>query len=406
MKYKAKVISIIVFLSIFILLVSCISQKTEWQGTIEEVDGITVVKNPKEPMFGELILDLEEDLCIGREDDENYQFHRAYALAVDSEDNIYVADAGNSRIQKFSKNGNYILTIGRKGQGPGEFGLPTDLEIADTTGHIYVVDKNDLYVLGGRRIQIFSTSGEYLKGFALEHSISQFFLDTDGFIFSVSSLRDEEGRKTKIVKLNSEGKLIKECAKFSDHKSVQRNSGEASVSFRTIHAFTPELLLTALDEQTFAYAHNLRYEIFAIDNNCNVILKIQAAEKPQAITRSEKDHIIGQLEEHLSRRGIKWPKGVLEEACDFPSSRPFFRGIKTDDLQRLYLWRVKSVLDKSEEQVFDVFSKDGYLIHRIRMGFLPELIKDGHLYDIDEGEDTGEVFIRRYNIKNWDQIKK
>jgi hypothetical protein len=405
MKNKYLVILAICFFISLVFLSANQGQKPQWKGTIEEEDGVTVVKNPKEPMYGELILDLEEDLCIGREDDENYQFYRASALAVDSEDNIYVADAGNSRIQKFNKNGNYILTIGRKGQGPGEFELPTDLEIDVTTGHIYVVDRNDLYVLGGRRIQIFSSSGEYLKGFALEHSISQFFLDTDGFIFSVFSLRDEEGRKTKIVKLNSEGKLIKECAEFSDQKSVQIKSGEASGSFRAIHAYTPGLLLTAIDEQTFVYTQTLRYEIFVIDNNCNVILKIQGDEKPQSITRSEKNHIIGQLEEHLSRRGSKWPKGVIEEACDFPSSRPFFRGITTDDLQRSYLWRVKLVLDKSEEQVFDVYSKDGYFIHRIRMGFLPELIKDGHLYDIDENEDTGEVFIIRYKIKNWSEIK-
>ncbi len=245
-----------------------------------------------------------------------------------------------------------------------------------------------------------------MKGFALEHSISQFFLDTDGFIFSVYSLRDEEGNKAKIVKLNSEGKLIKECAEFLDQKSVQIKSREASGSFRALHAYTPGLLLTAIDEQTFAYTQTLRYEIFVIDNNCNVILKIQADEKPQSITRSEKDYIIGQLEEHLSRRGSKWPKGVLEEACAFPSSRPFFRGITTDDLQRLYLWRVKSVFDKSEEQVFDVFSKDGYFIHRIRMGFLPELVKNGYLYNIEEDDDTGEVFIKRYKIKNWEQIKE
>ncbi|NVM56388.1 MAG: hypothetical protein HWN66_22005, partial [Candidatus Helarchaeota archaeon] len=53
----------------------------------------------------------------------------------------------------------------------------------------------------------------------------------------------------------------------------------------------------------------------------------------------------------------------------------------------------------------DVFSKDGYFIHRIRMGFLPELIKDGRLYDIDEDEDTGEELVKRFKIKNWDQIK-
>lgn len=406
MKNKNKFVLIVLSISALMILVSCQQQKAEWKGTIEEENGVTVVKNPNEPMYGELILDIEEDLCIGREDDENYQFYRVSALAVDSKDNIYVVDAGNSHIQKFNKNGNYILTIGRKGQGPGEFGLPTDLEIDDTTGHIYVVDKNERYVLGGRRIQIFSRSGEYLKGFTLEHSISQFFLDTDGFIFSVYSLRDEEGNKAKIVKFNSEGKLIKECAEFLDQKSVQIKNREASGSFRALHAYTPGLLLTAIDEQTFVYTQTLRYEIFVIDNNCNVILKIQADEKPQSITRSEKDHIIGQLEEHLSRRGSKWPKGVLEEACDFPSSRPFFRGIATDDLQRLYLWRMKSVFDKSEEQVFDVFSKDGYFIHRIRMGFLPNLIKDGYLYNIEADDDTGEVFIKRYKIKNWKQIKE
>ena len=77
-----------------------------------------------------------------------------------------------------------------------------------------------------------------------------------------------------------------------------------------------------------------------------------------------------------------------------------------DDLQRLYLWRVKSVLDESEEQIFDVYSKDGYFIHRIKIDLMPELVKNGYLYDIEEDEDTGEVYVKRYKIKNWEQIKE
>jgi hypothetical protein len=34
----------------------CSSQKTEWKGTIEEMDGVTVIKNPKEPMYGGKVL--------------------------------------------------------------------------------------------------------------------------------------------------------------------------------------------------------------------------------------------------------------------------------------------------------------------------------------------------------------
>ncbi len=397
MKNKTKVISIVLFISALMMLVSCQQQKTEWQGTIEEVDGVTVVNNPKESYYGELILDLEEDLVIGREDDGNYQFYQANDLAVDSGDNIYVADGGNSRVQKFDKNGNYILTVGKKGQGPGEFTGLSD---------ILVDEQDNLYALGEKRIQIFNSSGEYLNGFVLETSFSNFFLDSDGFIFGISSISDREGNRSKVVKLNSEGKLIKTCAEFTEHKTVRKKSGERFIFFRAYHSYTYRLLLTALDSKTFSYVDTSKYEIFVIDKDGDLRFKIQVDEKSHSITQSEKDHIIGQLEEKISRSGRTWPKGVIEEACAFPSSRPFFFGMIADDLQRLYLWRVMSVLDESEEQIFDVYSKDGYFIYRVKMAFLPELFNNGYLYNIEEDDDTGEVFVKRYKIKNWKQIKE
>ena len=65
MKNKTKIVSIALFLSVIILLVSCEKQKAEWKGIVEEVDGVTIVKNPNKPYYGELTLDLEEDLVIG-----------------------------------------------------------------------------------------------------------------------------------------------------------------------------------------------------------------------------------------------------------------------------------------------------------------------------------------------------
>ena len=75
MKIKIKLISIVLFLSVIIMLVSCGRQKSEWKGTIEEENGVTVVKNPKEPMYGEDIFSLEEDLSIGEaEGKKEYMF--------------------------------------------------------------------------------------------------------------------------------------------------------------------------------------------------------------------------------------------------------------------------------------------------------------------------------------------
>ena len=46
MKLEAVITIGILLLIPSILLISCRQQKSEWQGTIEEVDGVTVVKNP------------------------------------------------------------------------------------------------------------------------------------------------------------------------------------------------------------------------------------------------------------------------------------------------------------------------------------------------------------------------
>ena len=129
MKNKAGIFSSILLLAVFTIFLSCKQQKTEWQGTIEEVDGVTVVKNPKEPIFTEDVLKLEEDLILGeQEGKEEYMFTRIM-IDVDDEGNIYVLDRQQHRAYIFNNHGNYIKAIGGKGQGPGEFNTPSRIVI-------------------------------------------------------------------------------------------------------------------------------------------------------------------------------------------------------------------------------------------------------------------------------------
>lgn len=92
-------------------------------------DSIQIIANPNEPVFGEIIFDLEEDLRIGKESNENYLFYKIRDVQVDLSENIYVSDMNNYRIQKIDKNGKYLQTIGRWGQGPGEFEQPTIIRL-------------------------------------------------------------------------------------------------------------------------------------------------------------------------------------------------------------------------------------------------------------------------------------
>jgi hypothetical protein len=61
---------------------------------------------------------------------------------VDGQGNIYVADAGNNRIQTWNKATNTWTTMGSKGTNPGQFNGPTGVAV-DGQGNIYVADSQN-----------------------------------------------------------------------------------------------------------------------------------------------------------------------------------------------------------------------------------------------------------------------
>jgi hypothetical protein len=62
---------------------------------------------------------------------------------------VYVADDGNTRIQKFTSAGTYQTQWGSPGVGPGQFGYPVGIAV-DSIGNVYVADARN------NRIQKFS----------------------------------------------------------------------------------------------------------------------------------------------------------------------------------------------------------------------------------------------------------
>src|SRR6185436_1898610 len=48
-------------------------------------------------------------------------FNRPTELALDPQDNIYIIDGGNQRVQKFDKDGNFLLMWGSQGNKDGQF---------------------------------------------------------------------------------------------------------------------------------------------------------------------------------------------------------------------------------------------------------------------------------------------
>jgi DNA-binding beta-propeller fold protein YncE len=76
------------------------------------------------------------------------QFINPWGVACDGNDDVYVTDAGLSRIQKFNASGTFITKWGSQGSGDGQFLSPTGIA-CDGSGNIYIVD------FGNHRIQKF-----------------------------------------------------------------------------------------------------------------------------------------------------------------------------------------------------------------------------------------------------------
>ncbi len=368
-----------------------ISEKAKWNGEIGYEDGVKVVKNPAEPVYGEMFIELEEELSIGREDDENYLFYGPRKIDVDEQGNIYILERGNFRIQKFNRDGQYLQTIGKKGQGPGEFERP----------YTFFLDRNgDIYVSDRRKIHYFKNDGEFVRTTGLSDLVTNLYVASDGNIFGLVSRFQENENNRCVVKMDSQGKLVKYLAQFSDIKPVRRKSEGTSMAFSLSHEYTPALYLTYSTNDKLLYGHSSDYSLYLINLEGDVELKITKEEALHPISQREKDKIF----EGFSALREQWPKGVVEEATHFPSYRPFFSRLLIDDKERIYVRKISSVLEEREHVEFDVFSRDGYYLYKINLPFSPELIHKGCLYDLFSSEETGEVRIKRYNVINWDQL--
>ena len=387
-------ITIIISLGIVLLIgwksVTNQGPQPSWKGKIVTENGVKVVKNPAEPLYGEFACQLEENLSVGGNvNDDNYYFPGGASIAVDQEGNLYVQDVGNIRILEYDKAGKYVKTIGRKGQGPGEFQFPAMVHV-DRDGDIWVLDSPT------SALKVFSPDGTFKKSIPLRAFIQpQFYVSKEGFIFGIQiNYRTPEGPRIAVLKLNPDGSLAETIAQFQGELKPNQKG-------YAIHSYSNSLFLCGLNPNAFCYGFSMDYKLFLADGQGKTISIIQKAEKPIPVSGEEKDWI--------KKKGIFMALGVSKEeraeVAVFPPHRPYFGRIVADDTGRIYVSRTPSVLDENKMKVFDVFSVDGIYLYRTQLPFWPEVIKAGSIYEIRTNKETGDIRIVRHKVKNWDQIK-
>ncbi len=89
-------------------------------------------------------------------------FRQVTDMAWDSAGNTYISDGYvNSRIAKADKDGVWLKSWGEPGDKPGQFNIPHSIAV-DAQNNVYVADR------GNRRIQVFDTDGKFLRQITID----------------------------------------------------------------------------------------------------------------------------------------------------------------------------------------------------------------------------------------------
>lgn len=143
------------------------------------------------------------------------RFDKPTDVAVAADGTFYVGDGyGNSRVVKFSRDGEYLLEWGSKGSAPGQFDNPHSIAL-DGEGHVYVADRyND-------RVQIFDERGRYLKEWKSADLGRPWAVRTsrDGFLWVVDGgmQPDPVTGRARVMKLDRSGRILEAFGRFGNY---------------------------------------------------------------------------------------------------------------------------------------------------------------------------------------------
>ena len=387
----------VVTFSLLILFNACGKQEAHGQRTIGEVDGVIIVKNPKEPWNPELKIIFEEDLTIGaKEGDENYMFGSQVFINTDDEENIYVTDRDRKTVKKYSPNGNFLQSIGRPGQGPGEFQDISEVRF-DSDGNIYLNDVKN------QRISFLSKEGNYLKAIRARSTFEQVLINSRGYYIAMSVDNVELGKGKKWhyfyglfdENLNLIADFLRQPQEVND---LSRSNSPAQVlaDYLSGIAFQPNVnyVLDKNDMLYFGYPENYEIKVYSPDG---MLLKIiQRDFEPLEITGRDKEY----FEQNQSLQlGNKMPAGEerkVFELVKYPQYKPAYARFTLMENGWIFVV-VDSIRDGST--LVDIFDKDGEYLAQ----FETDISMDGLSFNNGKAYAVATIddykFIKRYNFE-------
>lgn len=184
---------------------------TQWESVLNMPHAVKI--NPYDPQRNVWIIDRDNDQIFefthdgkrllltmgekGVQASDDTHFGRPADISFAPDGSYYVADGyANTRVIKFNKDNQRVLTWGTEGTGAGQFKVEVHDVAVDAQGRVLVADR------GNNRIQIFDSNGKYLDEWDHITGVSYIWITKDGYVWAVS------GRGNRLAKYDMNGKLL------------------------------------------------------------------------------------------------------------------------------------------------------------------------------------------------------
>jgi hypothetical protein len=371
-----------------VLTFSCSTEKEVIDTVIE--DGVEVVLNHLEPYKVEdepTDFHLQEELTIDLGSEEIGELGIADTMncEIDSKGCIYFtySHKQGDMVYKFSGNGRFLKSWGKKGQGPGE------MQFIIST---YMTPEDNLIVSdhSNRRILWFSDEGELINEIAYPRESNYYIIYPKGSERFVGSLRTSASPDSEYIDfifdlLDQNFEVISKLDVYKYPNPITKGRRGINVNY----------FFKAKRSGDYIYVGNedRGYEIQKFDLQGNLIKKIRKEYIPVKVPAS----IIKERKERFSRPDMKFyfPEHYLP-ICDF----------FLDDNNRLYVMTFEKD-EISGEYWYDIFNPEGIFRRRKTLPILSggeifafAKIKNDKLYCFQEKEDGYRIF-KVYNM-SWD----
>ncbi len=381
--------------------VACTSESLEFADwTIPVPEGTLIIEYAAVPMEERTErIELVEDLVIGqRGDDPNYLLYGPTHVIADSRGRIFVQDTRNRRIQVYDSDGEYMMTLGQHGQGPGEFSGINGLAL--TRDRIVAVDRRN------SRYTVFSASGELLDTIPYDRSIGTVFRLTGLTNGSVLAMReyppaeeelwDPQVYQSGLARLSEQMSLSNDIVRFPDYRepiAIRGSEGNVFAAMTVSLPHPTQQAVAASGGEVYATLTS-EYQVFAFQTGGQMVWALRVPWPRAPITNNE---IEAEIAAFRSRQG--W-EDFTRAGYEWPELRPAIERIAVDGKGNLYVYVHPSTAeDENGERMVDVYSPDG---ERLFSGWIASLrwrsARGDYVYALDSDDQTGEERVVRYRL--------